>query len=72
MDGTGPSAGNPKKMDMILASMDGVAVDVLLCDILGKDPMKVPINRIATEQGLGEGDLHKIEVLGEFPDGGRF
>ena len=65
MDGAGPSAGNPKKMDMILASRDGVAVDVLLCDILGKDPMKVPINRIATEQGLGEGDLHKIEVLGD-------
>jgi uncharacterized protein (DUF362 family)/NAD-dependent dihydropyrimidine dehydrogenase PreA subunit len=65
MDGTGPSAGNPKKMGMILASKDGVAVDVLLCDILGKDPVKVPINRIAIEQGLGEGDLNKIEVIGD-------
>ena len=67
MDGTGPSAGNPKKLGMILASIDGVAVDVVLCDMLGKDPMKIPTNRIATEQGLGEGDLTKIEIIGDVP-----
>jgi uncharacterized protein (DUF362 family)/Pyruvate/2-oxoacid:ferredoxin oxidoreductase delta subunit len=67
MDGTGPSAGNPKKLGMILASIDGVAVDVMLCDMLGKDPMKIPTNRIATEQGLGEGDLTKIEIIGDTP-----
>ena len=67
MDGTGPSAGNPKKLGMILASIDGVAVDVVLCDMLGKDPMKIPTNRIATEQGLGEGDLTKIEIIGDAP-----
>jgi len=67
MDGTGPSAGNPKKLGMILASVDGVAVDVVLCDMLGKDPMKIPTNRIATEQGLGEGDLTKIEIIGDSP-----
>ena len=67
MDGTGPSAGNPKELGMILASTDGVAVDVLLCDMLGKDPMKVPTNRIAVEQELGEGDIDKIEIIGEAP-----
>src|SRR5664280_121059 len=67
MDGTGPSAGNPKKLGMILASIDGVAVDVMLCDMLGKDPMEIPTNRIATEQGLGEGDLTKIEIIGDAP-----
>ena len=67
MDGTGPSTGNPKELGMILASTDGVAIDVLLCDMLGKNPMKVPTNRIAAEQGLGEGDLSKIEVIGEAP-----
>ena len=67
MDGTGPSAGNPKKLGIILASIDGVAVDVVLCDMLGKDPMKIPTNRIATEQGLGEGDLTKIEIIGDVP-----
>ena len=63
MDGSGPSAGNPKKLNMILSSSDGVAVDILLCNILGKDPLKVPINKIAIEQGLGEGDLIKLKLL---------
>jgi uncharacterized protein (DUF362 family)/NAD-dependent dihydropyrimidine dehydrogenase PreA subunit len=67
MDGNGPSAGNPKNLGMILASSDGLAMDILLCHKLGKDPMKVPTNRIATQQGIGEGDINKIEVLGEFP-----
>jgi uncharacterized protein (DUF362 family)/NAD-dependent dihydropyrimidine dehydrogenase PreA subunit len=67
MDGTGPSAGNPKELGMILASTDGVAVDVLLCEMLGKSPMKIPTNRIAYEQGLGEGDLNMIEVIGDAP-----
>jgi uncharacterized protein (DUF362 family)/NAD-dependent dihydropyrimidine dehydrogenase PreA subunit len=67
MDGTGPSAGNPKELGMVLASTDGVAVDVLLCEMLGKSPMKIPTNRIASEQGLGEGDLNKIEVIGDAP-----
>jgi uncharacterized protein (DUF362 family)/Pyruvate/2-oxoacid:ferredoxin oxidoreductase delta subunit len=67
MDGTGPSAGNPKKLGIILASEDGLAVDILLCHKLGKDPMKVPTNRLAAEQGIGEGNINKIEVLGEFP-----
>lgn len=67
MDGTGPSAGNPKELGMLLASTDGVAVDVFLCDMLGKDPIKIPINRIAIEQKLGEGDINKIEVIGEAP-----
>ncbi len=58
---------NPKELGMILASTDGVAVDVLLCDMLGKDPMKVPCNRIAVEQKLGVGDLDKIEIIGEAP-----
>ncbi len=67
MDGSGPSAGNPKQLNMILSSSDGVAVDVFLCNMLGKDPLKVPINRIAIEQGLGEGDLNKIKITGDTP-----
>jgi len=67
MDGTGPSSGNPKELGMILASQDGVALDCFLCKILGKDPMDVPINRIAVEQNIGEGDLERIEILGTVP-----
>ena len=68
MDGAGPSAGNPKELGMILASDNGVALDSYICHILGKDPMKVPTNRIAYENGLGEVDINKIVVLGYFPE----
>ncbi len=64
MDGSGPSAGNPIDLGMILASTDGVALDSYICHLLGKDPMKVPTNKIAYERGLGEGDITKIDVLG--------
>lgn len=64
MDGSGPSAGNPKELGMILASTDGVAVDSLICHILGKDPLKVPTNKNAYERELGEADINKIKVLG--------
>ena len=67
MDGTGPSAGNPKEIGVILASDDSVALDCFICHCLGKDPMKVPSNRIAQEQGLGEGVVENIHVIGEFP-----
>ncbi len=35
--------------------------------MLGKSPMKIPTNRIASEQGLGEADLNNIEVIGDVP-----
>ena len=68
MDGNGPSAGNPKEMGLILASTDSVAIDSLICQILGKNPLKVPINKNAYERGLGEADINKIKVLGYQPD----
>jgi uncharacterized protein (DUF362 family)/NAD-dependent dihydropyrimidine dehydrogenase PreA subunit len=68
MDGTGPSSGNPKELGMILASTDGVALDSFICHILGKDPLKVPTNKIAYERGLGEAKINKIEVLGYKPE----
>lgn len=64
MDGSGPSAGNPKELGMILVSSDGVALDSYICNILGKDPLKVPTNKIAYERGLGEANINEIEVLG--------
>jgi uncharacterized protein (DUF362 family)/NAD-dependent dihydropyrimidine dehydrogenase PreA subunit len=67
MDGSGPSAGNPKELGMILASSDAVALDSLICHILGKDPLKVSTNKIAHERGLGEANINKIDVLGYQP-----
>lgn len=67
MDGRGPSAGNPKELGMILASTDAVALDSYICHILGKNPLKVPTNKIAYERGLGKADINEIEILGYQP-----
>lgn len=65
MEGNGPSGGNPRDLGIVLASEDGLALDSLVCHILGKKPLKIPSNRVAYEQGLGEADINNIQVLGE-------
>lgn len=67
MEGYGPSAGDPRKLGMILAGNDAVALDSYITHLLGRDPLEIPTNRIAYEQALGEADIEKIEVLGEAP-----
>lgn len=65
MEGHGPSGGKPKKIGLILASFDCVALDAVSSKIIGYDPLYVDTTRIAHERGLGEGDLRKIEIKGE-------
>lgn len=67
MEGSGPSSGDPRKLGMILAGEDGVALDSFITHILGRNPLEVPTNRIAYEQGLGQADLGKIKVWGNAP-----
>ncbi len=57
--------GRPVEMGLILASADAVALDAVAGAVMGLAPDEVDTTRIAAEAGLGEGDLRKIEVLGE-------
>ncbi len=68
MEGSGPSAGDPKELGMILASTDGVAIDSFISHVLGRDPLKIATNKNAYERGLGEVDISKIEVVGYQPE----
>jgi ferredoxin len=52
---------------MILAAEDGVALDSFITHTLGRDSLEIPTTRIAYEQGLGEVNIGKMEVLGEVP-----
>ncbi|MBK5112605.1 MAG: DUF362 domain-containing protein [Candidatus Heimdallarchaeota archaeon] len=66
LEGMGPGAsGQAVEMNLILASEDAVALDAVAFKLMGHDPKKVPATRFAAEQGLGEMDLAKIEILGE-------
>jgi len=65
-NGPGPRTLKPVQGDLILASADQVAIDAVSAAIMGFDPMKdLKYVRMATEQGLGTGNLNEIEIIGE-------
>jgi len=53
-----------RDMNVIIAGSDGVAVDAVASECMGIHPFEVPTTRIASNQGLGEADVQKIEVVG--------
>jgi len=61
MEGSGPSAGKPRKVGLLLFSDDGIAVDVVSCEILGIPLERVPYLAILKS----EGRIPKIEIEGE-------
>jgi uncharacterized protein (DUF362 family)/NAD-dependent dihydropyrimidine dehydrogenase PreA subunit len=66
IEGDGPGAqGEAKKVRVILASNDSVALDVVATTIIGMKPKDVPILRRAVERGMTSGDVSDIEVAGE-------
>ncbi len=65
-DGAGPRTLRPVQGNLILASADQVAIDAVAARIMGFDPMRdLRYVRLATEQGLGTGELSEIDVRGE-------
>lgn len=65
MEGEGPACGDLRKLGIILAGWDAVAVDAVATKIVGLEPLVVATTRLADEWGLGVGDLKRIAVLGE-------
>ncbi|MBD3320213.1 MAG: DUF362 domain-containing protein [Chitinivibrionales bacterium] len=62
MEGLGPSAGEPKKLDCVLAGTDGFAADAVACRIMGTSAEKIPHLRIAAERNYGSIDLSTITI----------
>ncbi len=65
MQGLGPSAGEPRKLGVVVAGADAFAVDAVACRLMGTDANKIPHLAISAKRGYGEIDLKKIKV---FPD----
>lgn len=65
MEGDGPAAGDTRKMSLIAASSDAVAMDSCLAAIVGLEPMDIAVTKEAYNMKLGEADLSRIELVGD-------
>ena len=68
--GASPHAGQESnqyrtKMNTLLVGRDAVAVEAVGAVLAGLKPEKMPVIQEAIKRGLGEGDLDKIEIVGE-------
>ena len=63
--GPGPRAMQWHEKNVLLAGADQVAVDAVAAKMMGFDPMSIDFIRIADEQGLGCGQISKINIVGE-------
>jgi uncharacterized protein (DUF362 family)/ferredoxin len=61
MEGEGPSAGEPKKAGLIIASRNAVALDIVASKITGYKPKKIRAVNEAVRRGLAN---FKVEVVG--------
>ena len=65
MEGDGPAAGTLKRLGLVIAGSDCVAIDAVFSEMIGVEPLKVEITAEAYKRGLGEADISRIEILGE-------
>lgn len=68
MDGAGPTAGNPKKIGLLIGGEDAFTLDFTALNIVGIEPEKVPLIKQAVRRGLCPAEISNIEVRGVKPD----
>ncbi|MFC1491158.1 DUF362 domain-containing protein [Nitrospinota bacterium] len=64
MEGQGPAAGRPRRMGLLIASADPVALDRVACEAAGLDPARLRTLAAAETIGWGETNLSRIEIAG--------
>jgi len=65
LEGDGPGkGGTPRQVGYLLAGRDAVAVDRVICSMLGIDPRDLPTDRASAEMEIGE---EAIEIDGTVP-----
>jgi uncharacterized protein (DUF362 family)/Pyruvate/2-oxoacid:ferredoxin oxidoreductase delta subunit len=68
MEGNGPRNGNPRKIGLLLASADPIALDATVARLVAIDPAFVPTAEPGERSGLGTYHAENIEVVGEDPE----
>lgn len=62
MEGEGPSAGTPRRTELILASTSQIALDLVACDIIGWKRESVLTNKLALRKKLFK---ERIKIIGK-------
>jgi uncharacterized protein (DUF362 family) len=65
MEGNGPTRGTLVEHRVCVASLDWLAADRVAVELMGIDFAKVGYLNYCAQAGMGESDLHKIEIVGE-------
>jgi uncharacterized protein (DUF362 family)/NAD-dependent dihydropyrimidine dehydrogenase PreA subunit len=65
MQGDGPQHGDPYPLQLIVMGTDGIAVDRVICELVGFNAVDIPIFQAAQLLGHGVPDLNQIEICGE-------
>jgi NAD-dependent dihydropyrimidine dehydrogenase PreA subunit len=65
MEGNGPRNGDPAAIGVLLFSTDPVALDTVMCELIGLDPMRVTTTGAGGRRGLGTHNKDEIEVVGD-------
>lgn len=64
MEGNSPAFGDAVELGIAIASTDFLAADWAATRIMGFDPSRVGYLSYCEAEGLGTGDLSKIQLLG--------
>ncbi|MBM4326403.1 MAG: DUF362 domain-containing protein [Deltaproteobacteria bacterium] len=65
MEGNGPASPDLRNIGLVLASDNAVALDAVIATMMGCDPARLRFLQKAKDEGLGDYDLKKIELIGE-------
>jgi uncharacterized protein (DUF362 family) len=65
LEGNGPKSGRPKEMNLVLASGDPVALDVVAAQVMGFAPEAIEHLQLCAQHGVGIADRGRIDIVGE-------
>lgn len=64
LEKNGPTRGTPRRFGLLCAGAEPVAVDTVLCELLGVDPATVPVLAAARRRDWGPWRLDQIDLRG--------
>ena len=67
MERDGPTAGDPKRMNLLLSGEDGFETDLAALGVIGVDPNRVPVLKNAITRGLCPADWQSLSYSGLTP-----